>query len=652
MRLRLGLILVLLLASLPSQLSSTAHAAGEFASAPQNVTATALELGIRVQWSAPESYNSAISGYRVEYSTSGTSGSWTTSTTTGASTYLYDISGLTRVNTYVRVAALMVGNTVVGTYGYPWTKMYGTTNPSRDANGNIIYESGYGVATGDPYNTLNGASFSRVKYRMDATLSGVSYFAETDFYNWPNVGDATQVTSRSYNASSRSVMIPGTASPYAYMVQANVSDLNIYSNNSNVNNKSGASGRIEIWPWDYTMATSGLSGVGSGGSYDWDDLPSASGTTYGSFQVHDLSASRTVFAWNDHINGGVPDIGFGPQSSGNPDWTFCTGCGTTPFRLQVWINIPTTPLLDSTAPTVSRIDAKTIIKNGDTITVRSTELGTVYLVRNSVTVSNLASITGAAANLKSSVSITTSNLSTTLTTSGLLDGIYSLYASDSSGNLSSAITNTIQLDSTAPVATNFSVSPSGNEIWVIVGETSTLATFSALAYSVSDSGSAISVTSAIASGLTITLALSRSIPAGATVAFAYDPSLVSVGSRWVDAAGNQLGAVTSRTITNNSSAPITVSLTVPEPISKGMSVTISASVSVAGKITFTIAGKRIPGCLNKSASGTTPITVSCLFKPSLTARQSIKAILTPTLAAYPITTATVERFILKRTTSR
>jgi hypothetical protein len=44
--------------------------------------------------------------------------------------------------------------------------------------------------------------------------------------------------------------------------------------------------------------------------------------------------------------------------------------------------------------------------------------------------------------------------------------------------------------------------------------------------------------------------------------------------------------------------------------------------------------------------------VTCSFKPSLTAHQTIKATLTPTLSAYPQTSRTVDRFILKRTTTR
>jgi phage tail sheath gpL-like len=185
-----------------------------------------------------------------------------------------------------------------------------------------------------------------------------------------------------------------------------------------------------------------------------------------------------------------------------------------------------------------------------------------------------------------------------------------------------------------------------------IGETATLSAFDANAYSVSDSGSALSVTSASISGLVITLNLSRAIPTGATVTFAYSTSGIAVAGRWVDAAGNQLNNVTSRTITNNSSVPISVGLTVADSITKSTSITISASATVAGRVTFTIAGKRIQGCYNKVASGTTPITVTCAFKPALTGWQKITATLVPTLGAYPTTISSVDRFISKRTNLR
>jgi hypothetical protein len=291
-------------------------------------------------------------------------------------------------------------------------------------------------------------------------------------------------------------------------------------------------------------------------------------------------------------------------------------------------------------------------KNGDTITVRSTELGTVYLVNQSVTVTNLASITGAASANRNSVSISAVSTNTTLTLSSLNSGLYNLYAADSVDNLSTAILATIRVDNVLPTATTIEVNSSGTAIILTASETITNSLQLSGIYTISDSGSALSVSSTSFSANVATLNLSRAIPAGATVYFSYAPSTGAAGGRWIDQAGNEMAAISTRTITNNSAAAISVALTVPSTVAKGTSITTSVLLSVAGRVTFTIAGKRIPGCINRVATGATPITVTCVFKPALTGRQIIRATLVPTIGAYPITIASEERFILKRTTTR
>lgn len=232
------------------------------------------------------------------------------------------------------------------------------------------------------------------------------------------------------------------------------------------------------------------------------------------------------------------------------------------------------------------------------------------------------------------------------------DGLYNLYAADPSGNLSTAVLATIRVDNTVPTVSSIAVNSSGTSILLSASETITNSAQIYSYYSVSDSGSAISVTSTSFSGSVATLNLSRSIPMGATVYFSYNMGAGAAGGRWVDQAGNEMSSITNRTITNNSASPIAVTLTVADPLTKGASTTMTASVSVAGRVTFSISGKRIPGCLNKLASGTTPITVTCTFKPALTALQTIRATLVPSLGAYPTTTASLNRFILKRSTTR
>ena len=422
----------------------------------------------------------------------------------------------------------------------------------------------------------------------------------------------------------------------------------------------GASGRLEIWPWDYGVGTSGLATPGSASTYDSDDTPSGA-SSYASFQVHDLTNTKTVFAWNNtgYTNSYNAEVGYGNNSGANPDWTFCSKgstFGTCPlpssFKLLIYINPAVTPLLDAAPPTAIRVDSRSIGKNGDTITVRSNEIGTVYLVNQSVSVSTVDSITAAASNLKNSISISTANSNTTLTISNLTDGIYNLYAADSFNNLSSAVLGTIRVDNTAPTATSITVNSAGTAIIISASETITNSMQVYGWYAINDGTSSIAVTATTFSGTTATLTLARAIISGATVTFAYSPLSGSASGRWIDAAGNEMAAITSRTITNSSGVVIEVNLSAPTTVSKGSSLTLTAVVPVAGKVTFLIAGKRIPGCLNKAATGTPPISVTCTFKGALSGRQLLTSTLVPTLNVYPTTSTTVERFFLKRSTLR
>ena len=95
------------------------------------------------------------------------------------------------------------------------------------------------------------------------------------------------------------------------------------------------------------------------------------------------------------------------------------------------------------APTASVTTAT--ITTSENAVVQSTNTGTAYLVNTAVTVSNLASITGAADNQSNSVTISSAATNTNLPATGLADGTYKVYAVDSAGLLSSASTNSVTL---------------------------------------------------------------------------------------------------------------------------------------------------------------------------------------------------------------
>ena len=105
----------------------------------------------------------------------------------------------------------------------------------------------------------------------------------------------------------------------------------------------------------------------------------------------------------------------------------------------------TTGGTDTTAPTASLITSGEIDPGSQDAVVQSTETGTAYLVNTAITVSNLASITGAADNKWNSVTISSATTNTTLAATGLADGTYKVYAVDDAGNLSSASSNSLSV---------------------------------------------------------------------------------------------------------------------------------------------------------------------------------------------------------------
>ena len=96
--------------------------------------------------------------------------------------------------------------------------------------------------------------------------------------------------------------------------------------------------------------------------------------------------------------------------------------------------------------------------NTGNATVQSTEVGTAYLVKSTITVTDLASITGSGDTNYNSVSIATANSNTSLSLAGLVDGSYKLYVVDAAGNLSAASGTTYSVDSSAPTVTSVAIS--------------------------------------------------------------------------------------------------------------------------------------------------------------------------------------------------
>jgi hypothetical protein len=322
-------------------------------SAPQSISQSASASGVALSWSAPAS--GSPTNYLIERSTNGTT--WTSVVTVSSATTSYTISSGLSPSTsyYFRIAAL--AGATQGAFGYPWTKIYGTTTSTRNDSGNIVYESGFGIAAGNAFSNAN-SNFSRVRYRLGTTISSVAKYADVDFYKW-----STDKTTSSVSPSIDNLRIPSiTGAANQFTVQADVTDLNVYSDNSMVTSGFGMDGRLEIWPWNYSQGTSALLPAGDAGTFDYDDSPATSGI-YGSFQVHDLENLKPVFVWNRHYVGTTAEIAYGKNPTNHPDWTFCRdGQGTctlpSSFSLQIYVNSPITTSAvitpaNSAVPTIS-----------------------------------------------------------------------------------------------------------------------------------------------------------------------------------------------------------------------------------------------------------------------------------------------------------
>ena len=213
------------------------------------------------------------------------------------------------------IPAFTVQATLVQTF-----VIYETTTPTRSGN-NIVYSLDNSSSYSDSDIQADGV---KIGYRMELNYNGTDYYAEVFFNAWDNI-------------TQTSLQFPTVLN--GNVIQLTVDNMSVSSNYPTVTNTSSTIGRLEIWPYNYSAAASSTIG-GSNSEYDFDDTHTGN-SSYGSMQVHNLSAAQTVLAWNKHGDSN-PDIGLGnnPASSGNnihSDWTFSStsSLGTLNWKFQV-----------------------------------------------------------------------------------------------------------------------------------------------------------------------------------------------------------------------------------------------------------------------------------------------------------------------------
>jgi hypothetical protein len=671
-------------------------------SAPQSIIQTANASGVTLTWSAPAT--GTPNSYVIEKSTDGTSWSSVTSVSSGTTSYLIS-SGLSPSTSYFfRIAAVSSGTQ--GAYGYPWTKLYGTTTAVRDGSGNIVYESSFGITAGDAFSTAS-SSFSRVRYRFATTINAVSRYADLDFYKW-----STDKTAASVSPSITNLRIPSTSGTSSqFTIQANVTDLNVYSNSSSVSSGYGMTGRLEIWPWNYGTALSGLSPAGNSGNYDYDDTPSGD-SGYGSFQVHDLDAYKPVFVWNRHGDG--PEIAYGKNPADHPDWTFCkTGSGSSfcpapsAFSLQIYVNSPitTSAVITPANTAVPTISGTTTF--GETITSttgtwsnsptsytyqwsRSATSGGSYTNISGATsstyrlvaddVGQYLKVTVTATNASGSASATSaataqitkatptfsawSNVTKTFgdanytvtapTVTGSIPGSFS-YSSSNTGVISiSSSTFTVAGGGSTTITATFTPTDTVNYNSATTTNTVTVNKAPQTAITITTTTATYGSTLTLASTggstggtYTYTKVSGNCTLSGAVLTPTATGSCVVQSSLATDA--NYLAETSTATTITISSGTVSASLTLePGNLIFRQAKNITAVATVAGKITFRVAGKILPGCKNKSVSAGNSFTAICSYRPSNHSYVTITATLNPTDSYYVGTVTNSAQYLVTR----
>jgi hypothetical protein len=89
-------------------------------------------------------------------------------------------------------------------------------------------------------------------------------------------------------------------------------------------------------------------------------------------------------------------------------------------------------------------------------------------------------------------------------------------------------------------------------------------------------------------------------------------------------------------------------------IVKGTLESMTVTTNMAGKVRFYFEGKKIPGCLSITATGTAPyLSATCTWKPIVTGTRYVYAIFTPDMAGIAaMSSPKVALFVLSRTTKR
>lgn len=292
---------------------------------------------------------------------------------------------------------------------------------------NHVPEStGYTLAYSLDIPSLANYGAGAVPYAVD-NRNGIGPFTRVAYYlelQTPN-GDLKYVWTSvdAFTTDVGKIGVPTLSSGASF--QQGVTGMNVVSNAPGLTTGSGLAGQIEFWPTSYTATNStGVAGASSS-LYDFGDQPTTG--SYGSMQIHNVSAGQTVLSFNNWAGSGAQgdaDLGIGNDPApvnGGLDWTnHHNAASYTVKTLQVLVQTTgdvTRPTLDSATSTFGRAQ----------ITVRFSEpLAAASLKSENFSLNGGVSILGMtlAANQRDVILLTTSQPAgtpLTLTVSGVRD---------------------------------------------------------------------------------------------------------------------------------------------------------------------------------------------------------------------------------------
>jgi hypothetical protein len=266
----------------------------------------------------------------------------------------------------------------------------------------------------------------------------------------------------SYTNISSSVT--GTAISWAGATLSGTSSIKFEVRDAAGNVGTAATQNYEL---DTTAPTQNISGIdisADTGSSATDFLTSTASQTITGTLSANLGTGESL--WGS-IDGGVNYSDVSSSVTGTAiSWPSATLSGSSSIKFQVRDSAGAggtvatqSYVLDTTAPTPTVATVSVTTSNG--VTIKSSEAGTAYLVKSTVSVSNLASITSAADDSMNQVTIANANTDTSMSTSGLIAGEYKLYVVDAAGNLSSASSNTVTVAVAAAPTSNSTAAPTG-----------------------------------------------------------------------------------------------------------------------------------------------------------------------------------------------